>query len=84
MVDTDGRSLVLQCHAASLQGPGHDLPLLRASRWRFPFILRAFADVAYAAERVAEAICIAIEIVRELKNPVDFAVHPRRWEAWSR
>ncbi len=79
MVDTDGRPLVLQCHAASVQDRDGAVPLLRASRRRFPFVLRAFADAAYAARRVAEATCIAIEIVRKPKDQVGFAVHPRRW-----
>ncbi len=79
MVDTDGRPLVLQCHAASVQDRDGAVPLLRASRRRFPFVLRAFADAAYAAERVAMATCIAIEIVRKPKDQVGFAVHPRRW-----
>jgi transposase len=79
MVDTDGRPLVLQCHAASVQDRDGAVPLLRASRRRFPFVLRAFADAAYAAERVADATCIAIEIVRKPKDQVGFAVHPRRW-----
>jgi transposase len=79
MVDTDGRPLVLQCHAASVQDRDGAIPLLRASRRRFPFVLRAFADAAYAAGRVADATCIAIEIVRKPKDQVGFAVHPRRW-----
>jgi putative transposase len=79
MVDTDGRPLVLQCHAASVQDRNGAIPLLRASRRRFPFVLRAFADAAYAARRVAEATCIAIEVVRKPKGQVGFAVHPRRW-----
>jgi transposase len=79
MVDTDGRPLVLQCHAASVQDRDGAVPLLRASRRRFPFVLRAFADAAYAAERVAKATRIAIEIVRKPKDQVGFVVHPRRW-----
>jgi putative transposase len=79
MVDTDGRPLVLQCHAASVQDRDGAVPLLRASRRRFPFVLRASADAAYAARRVAEATCIAIEIVRKPKDQVGFAVHARRW-----
>ena len=79
MVDTDGRPLVLQCHAASVQDRDGAVPLLRASRRRFPFVLHAFADAAYAADRVAKATCIAIEIVRKPKDQVGFAVHPRRW-----
>jgi putative transposase len=79
LVDTDGRSLVLQCHAASLQDRDGAVPLLRASRRRFPFVLRAFADAAYVARRAAEATCIAVEIVRKPEDQVGFAVHPRRW-----
>jgi putative transposase len=55
------------------------VPLLRASRLRFPFVERAFADAAYAAERVTNATRIAIEIVRKPKDQIGFAVHTRRW-----
>jgi putative transposase len=55
------------------------VPLLKASRRSFPFVELAFADSAYAAERVADATCIAIEIVRKPADQVGFAVHPRRW-----
>jgi len=79
MVDTDGRPLVLQVHAASVQDRDGALPLLQASRRRFPFIERTFADSAYAAERVAAATRIAVEIVRKPPEQVGFAVHPRRW-----
>ena len=79
LVDTDGRPLVLHCHPASVQDRDGAAPLLRASRARFPFIAKAFADAAYAARRVATATHIAIEIVRKPKHQVGFAVHPRRW-----
>ncbi|HYZ34346.1 MAG TPA: IS5 family transposase [Crenalkalicoccus sp.] len=79
MVDTDGRPLVLQCHAASVQDRDGAVPLLQASRRGFPFVEGAFADAAYAAERVAQATRIAIEIVHKPKDQVGFAVHPRRW-----
>ena len=79
MVDTDGRPLLLQVHPASVQDRDGAVPLLQASRRSFPFIERAFADSAYAAERVADATCIAIEIVRKPVDQVGFAVHPRRW-----
>jgi putative transposase len=55
------------------------VPLLKASRRNFPFVVHAFADTAYAGQRVAEATCIAIEIVRKLPDQVGFAVHARRW-----
>jgi len=79
LVDTDGRGLVLQAHPASVQDRDGAGPLLRASRGRWPFIAKAFADAGYASERVAAATRIAIEIVRKQAGQVGFAVHPRRW-----
>jgi putative transposase len=79
LVDTDGRPLVLHCHPASVQDRDGAVPLLRASRLRFPFVERAFADAAYAAKRVTNATRIAIEIVRKPKDQIGFAVHTRRW-----
>ena len=79
MVDTDGRPLVLQMHPASIQDRDGAVPLLKASRRSFPFVDLAFADSAYAAERVADATCIAIEVVRKPADQVGFAVQPRRW-----
>lgn len=79
MVDTDGRALVLQAHAASVQDRDGATPLLKASRNAFPFVERVFADSAYAGERVAKATSIAVEIVRKSPDQVGFAVQPRRW-----
>jgi len=79
MVDTDGRGLKLQVHPASIQDRDGAIPLLRASRARYPFIERVFADSAYVAERVANATRIIIEILRKPPGQIGFAVHPRRW-----
>ena len=79
MVDTDGRALVLQAHPASVQDRDGAAPLLTASRRGFPFVEHAFADSAYAAERVADATRITVEIVRKHPDQVGFTVHPRRW-----
>ena len=79
MVDTDGRGVMLQVHPASVQDRDGAIPLLQASRGLLPFIERVFADSAYAAERVANATSIIIEIVRKHVGQIGFAVHPRRW-----
>jgi putative transposase len=79
MVDTDGRPLKLQVHPACVQDRDGAIPLLKASRCRFPFVELAFADSAYAAQRVEDATRIAIQIVRKIPNQVGFEVHPRRW-----
>ena len=79
MVDTDGRALKLLIHPACVQDRHGAVPLLKASRCRFPFVELAFADSAYAARRVEDATNIAIQIVRKIPNQVGFEVHPRRW-----
>jgi transposase len=79
LVDTGGRALVLQAHAASIQDRDDALPPLKASRRAFHFIESAFADSAYAADRVSHATRIAVEIVRKHPDQIGFAVHPRRW-----
>jgi putative transposase len=79
MVDTDGRGVMLQVHPASIQDRDGAIPLLRVSRPLLPFIERVFADSAYAAERVANATSIIVEIVRKQAGQIGFTVHPRRW-----
>lgn len=79
MVDTDGRVLTLQVHSADAQDRDGAIPLLKASRRRFPLVALPFADTAYAAARVTNATSIAIQIVRKIPGQVGFEVHPRRW-----
>src|SRR5665811_1071925 len=79
MVDTDGRALVMQAHAADVQDRDGAIPLLQASRRSFPFVELAFADSAYNADRVRDATSIAIEIVKKFADQVGFQVLPRRW-----
>ena len=79
MVDTDGRGLILEPQAASVQDRDGAPIVLRLSRRSFPFVTKAFADSGYAGERPATATFIDVEIVRKPKDQVGFAVHPRRW-----
>jgi len=79
LVDTDGRGLELQVHPASVQDRDGAPSVLQASRARFPFIQKVFADSVYTGERLAKATTIAIEIVRRLPDQVGFQVLPRRW-----
>jgi putative transposase len=73
---------MLQVPPASVQDRDGAIPLLQASRGLLPFIERVFADSAYAAERVANATRIVIEIVRKQAGQIGFAVHPQRFFAW--
>ena len=44
-----------------------------------PFVELAIADIAYNADRVRAATCIAIEVVKKIADQVGFRVLPRRW-----
>jgi transposase len=79
LVDTDGRLIKISVHPADIQDRDGGAALLKASRASFPFVERVFADSAYAGERVANATCITVEIVRKAKDQVGFTVHKRRW-----
>ncbi len=79
LVDTDGRALKLQAHAADIQERDGVGPLLRASRPSWPFVQLAFADAGYQGPQVAAASPIRVEIVCKLEGQVGFAVHARRW-----
>ena len=79
LVATDGRALFIRAHAAAIQDRDGAVPLLRASRRLCPWIATVFADAGYAADRVATATRIVVEIVRKPPDQVGFAVHPRRW-----
>ena len=78
-LDTDGRALKLQAHAADIQDRDGAGPMLRASRPSWPFVQLAFADAGYQGPRVASASTIRVEIVRKPEGQVGFAVHARRW-----
>jgi len=79
MVDTAGRPLILQAHPADIQDRDGAVPLLQASRSRYPFVECAFADSAYNSDRVRDATSIAIEVVKKAVGQVGFQVLPKRW-----
>ena len=81
LVETEGRALELQVHAADIQDRDGAGPLPRASRRRWPFVKLAFAAAGYQGPRVAGASRIKVEIVRKSKHQVGFVVLPRRWVA---
>lgn len=79
LVDTDGRLLTVVVGAASVQDRDGAGPLARASRHRFPFVERIFADRGYQGERVRRTSPVPVEIVRPRPGQIGFAVQPRRW-----
>jgi hypothetical protein len=81
-VDTDGRLIKVIVHPDDIQDRDGGAALLKASRASFPFVELVFADSAYAGERVANATCITVQIVRKADDQIGFKVHKTRW-AWS-
>ncbi|WP_062114758.1 IS5 family transposase [Aureimonas sp. AU40] len=79
LVDTDGRLLTVVVGAASVQDRDGAGPLARASRNRFPFVERIFADRGYQGERVRRTSPVPVEIVRPRPGQIGFAVQQRRW-----
>lgn len=79
LVDTDGRLIKLIVHPADVQDRDGGAALLKASRRSFPFVELVFADAAYSGERVANATCITVQIVRKPDDQIGFKVHKRRW-----
>ena len=56
--------------------------MLQASRRRYPFVARVFADTGYAGRLVSWAekkAHIALEIVKRSPGSKGFEVLPRRW-----
>jgi hypothetical protein len=64
---------------ADLQDRAGAVPLLKASRLRHSFVVKAFADSAYNSDRVANATSIDVQIVRRIAHQSGFVVHPLRW-----
>ena len=79
LVDTDGRALLVEPHAANIQDRDGGGPLLQISRPLFPFIKHVWADGGYNHERVTTATNILVEIVRKQPDQIGFIVLPRRW-----
>ena len=79
LVDVGGRLL----SACISPADGHDWRvaphLLRASRRRWPFVEKVWADAGYRGERVAQATSISVEIVTGPPNQRGFIVQKRRW-----
>ena len=59
-----------RCRTATALCPCFKPRLVRS----LPFVEHVFADTAYAAERVAHATSIVVEIVRKLPNQLGFTV----------
>ena len=70
-------------HAADIQDRDGAPDVLRAIRYRFPWLRHVFADGGYAGEKLRAALKShgdwAIEIIKRSDRARGFEVLPRRW-----
>ena len=83
LTDTIGLLLVLLVHGADVQDRDGAPDVLKAARFRFPWLRHVFADGGYAGQKVRDAMQgngdWTVEIIRRSDTAKGFEVLPRRW-----
>ncbi len=83
MVDTDGRALKLQAHAADIQDRDGGALVLASIRFLYPWLRHIFADGGYAGAKLRAALKRmgqgTVEIIKRSDSAKGFEVLPRRW-----
>jgi putative transposase len=83
VTDTIGLMLFVIVHAADIQDRDGAPDLIKAIRYRFPWLRHIFADGGYAGDRLKAALKghgdWTIEIIRRSDTAKGFEVVPRRW-----
>lgn len=83
LTDTLGLLLVILVHGADIQDRDGAPDVLKAARFRFPWLRHVFADGGYAGEKLRSALKGSgewvIDIIRRSGRAKGFEVLPRRW-----
>ena len=83
VTDTLGLMLFVTIHAADVQDRDGAPDLLRAIRYRFPWLRHIFADGGYAGKKLRGALKNngewTIEIIKRSDTAIGFELLPRRW-----
>lgn len=83
LTDTCGFLVFILVHTADVQDRDGAVDVLKAVRWRFPWLRHVFADGGYAGDKLREAVAGAgiwtIEIIKRSDKAKGFQVLPRRW-----
>lgn len=83
LTDTVGLLLFVIIHAADVQDRDGAPDVLKAARYRFPWLRHVFADGGYAGGKLREAMnrhgSWTIEIIKRSDAAKGFEVLPRRW-----
>ena len=83
ITDTLGLMLFVLVHTADIQDRDGAPDLLKAVRYRFPWLRHVFADGGYAGDKLREAMQgngdWTIEIIKRSDTAKGFELLPRRW-----
>jgi transposase len=83
LTDTCGFMVLILVHAADIQDRDGAVDVLKAIRWRFPWLRHVFGDGGYAGQKLRDAIARhgdwTIEIIKRSDAAKGFEILPRRW-----
>ena len=83
ITDTSGFLLFILIHAADIQDRDGAVDVLKAMRFRFPWLRHVFADGGYAGGKLKAALkghgSWTLEIIRRSDTAKGFVLLPRRW-----
>jgi len=83
VTDTCGFLLFVLIHAADIQDRDGAVDVLKAIRFRFPWLRHIFADGGYAGDKLRQALRghgdWTLEIIKRSDKAKGFEVLPRRW-----
>jgi putative transposase len=83
ITDTLGLMLFVLVHAASIQDRDGAPEVLKAIRYRYPWLRHVFADGGYGGQKLRQALTghgvWTIEIIKRNDHQQGFEVLPRRW-----
>src|SRR5450631_36538 len=83
LTDTCGFLIFILVHAADVQDRDGAVDVLKAVRFRFPWLRHVFADGGYAGDKLRDALTAhgswTIEIIKRSDTAKGFVLLPRRW-----
>lgn len=83
VTDTCGYLIFILVHAADIQDRDGAVDVLKAIRYRFPWLRHVFADGGYAGDKLRDALRghgdWTLEIIKRSDTAKGFVLLPRRW-----